>query len=57
MEVCACLSWGVVAHACSAHGVQEGVLNALNLELQAVVSCPVWTLEINPARATRALNH
>lgn len=46
-----------MAHACSAHVDQEGVLNALELELQALVSCPVWVLGINPARATSALNH
>lgn len=46
-----------MAHACSAHGDQVGVLNSLELELQALVSCPVWVLGINPARATSALNH
>lgn len=55
--VCACLSWCVMAHACSAHRDQEGVLNALELELQAPMSCPVWVLGINPARTTSALNH
>ena len=39
---------GGVAHECSACRGQERVLDPLELELQAIGSCPKWMLEIKP---------